>query len=93
MLDTPEQEDFDLILMDCEMPVMDGYEATRRIRAREQQEGSGHLPIIALTASALEQDRDRALKSGMNDYLSKPFKLDDLAQILRPVIRSAAEPA
>ncbi len=91
VLDTLEQEDFDLILMDCEMPVMDGYEATRRIRAREQQEGSAHLPIIALTASALEQDRDRALKSGMDDYLSKPFKLDDLAQILRPVIRSAAE--
>jgi len=88
VLDILERDSFDLILMDCEMPVMDGYEATRRIRAREREEGSGHLAIIALTAHALDQDRDRALESGMDDYLSKPFKLDELVQILAPVARS-----
>ncbi|BAO44099.1 ATP-binding protein [Thiolapillus brandeum] len=88
VLDILEEDSFDLILMDCEMPVMDGYEATRRIRAMERDKGSGHLPIIALTAHALDQDRDRALDSGMDDYLSKPFKLDELAEILKSVSKS-----
>ncbi len=69
-----------LILMDCRLPVMDGYEATRRIR---QLSGLGELPIIALTANVLQGDRDACLQAGMNDYLAKPFKHTDLQQILQ----------
>ncbi|MBX8497393.1 ATP-binding protein [Pseudomonas cichorii] len=69
-----------LILMDCRLPVMDGYEATRRIR---QLSGLGELPIIALTANVLQGDRDACLQAGMNDYLAKPFKHADLQQVLQ----------
>ncbi|GFM81491.1 histidine kinase [Pseudomonas cichorii] len=69
-----------LILMDCRLPVMDGYEATRRIR---QISGLGELPIIALTANVLQGDRDACLQAGMDDYLAKPFKHADLQQVLQ----------
>ncbi len=84
VLDTLQESEFDLVLMDCEMPEMDGYEATRRIRQNEQQHDLPHLPVIALTAHAMERDRNQALASGMDDYLSKPFKLDELIDILLP---------
>lgn len=83
-LEMLRQSTFDLLLMDCEMPVMDGYEATRRIRQHEQQQGDVHLPIIALTAHAMEQDRQKALACGMDDHLTKPFKLEELANVLQP---------
>lgn len=67
------------VLMDCRLPVLDGYEASRQIR---QLEGREDLPIIALTANALLGDRDACLKAGMNDYLAKPFKRADLQQVL-----------
>jgi signal transduction histidine kinase/ActR/RegA family two-component response regulator len=71
---------FDLILMDCQMPEMDGYEATQRIRALE---GSGpRTPIVALTANALRGDRERALAVGMDDHLAKPYAIDDLQQMI-----------
>ncbi|OQR30569.1 hybrid sensor histidine kinase/response regulator [Pseudomonas sp. Bc-h] len=74
------REKYALILMDCRLPVMDGYEATRRIR---QLPGLETLPIIALTANARHGDREICLQAGMNDYLAKPFKRTDLQQVLQ----------
>jgi signal transduction histidine kinase/DNA-binding response OmpR family regulator len=72
-------ESFDLVLMDWHMPVMDGLEATRVIRSRGLAD---HTPIVALTASAMEGDRERALAAGMSDYLSKPLRMDALEEVL-----------
>ncbi|MDO9118606.1 MAG: response regulator [Nitrospira sp.] len=73
---------FDLILMDCQMPVMDGFTATARIRDREQQTQVARIPIIALTANAMDGDRERCLAAGMDDYLSKPFSQQALGDLL-----------
>ena len=73
--------DFDAVLMDCQMPEMDGLEATRRARAHERASGS-HVPIIALTANAMVGDREQCLDAGMDDFLSKPFQLRDLSAAL-----------
>jgi len=70
---------YDLILMDCHMPVMDGFEATRRIRDDEFERERGHTPIVALTADALAGDRERCLESGMDDYMTKPVSSAMLA--------------
>ena len=74
-LDFLEQEQFDGVLMDCQMPIMDGYSATRRIREIEQLE---HLPVLAMTANAMAGDREKALESGMNDHIPKPINVDEL---------------
>ena len=70
---------YDLILMDCHMPQMDGFEATRRIRDDEFERGRGHTPIVALTADALAGDRERCIESGMDDYMTKPVSSSMLA--------------
>lgn len=74
--------EFDLVLMDCQMPVMDGYEATRRIRVFEMTASRKPLRIVAMTANAQADDRARCLASGMDDYIRKPFVIEDLIQIL-----------
>ncbi|MGZ5008452.1 MAG: response regulator [Methylobacter sp.] len=78
------QGGMDLILMDCMMPDMDGYESTRRIREEEAESArKPHIPIIALTANALESDKERCLATGMDDYLPKPFRIEALRSILK----------
>ncbi len=76
----------DIVFMDCQMPVMDGYSAVRIQRARDAKAGIPRLPIIALTANALEDDRQKCIDAGMDDFVSKPFRKDDLVEALRRVI-------
>ena len=90
-----EKGRYDLILMDCQMPEMDGFEATRAIRAQEARRGDAlQIPIIALTAHAFDKDREDCLAAGMNDYLAKPFDRDQLEELLEPwIARLAAQTA
>jgi CheY-like chemotaxis protein len=85
VLDALVRQAFDLILMDVQMPTMDGLEATAAIRAREQTTGT-HIPIIAMTAHAMQGDRERCLAAGMDEYISKPIKLDDLDTAMKLVL-------
>jgi CheY-like chemotaxis protein len=92
-LDMLERQRFDAVLMDCLMPVMDGYAATRALRLRPELRT---LPVIALTANAMVGDRDKVLAAGMNDHIAKPIKLEQLfgtlARWLRPARAIGAEP-
>lgn len=84
---------FDLVIMDCQMPVMDGFEATRRIREIEILSRAGlPLPILALTANAMEGDRERCLRAGMDAYLAKPFSSDELSSAIRELFVAAPAP-
>ncbi|HRY16063.1 MAG TPA: response regulator, partial [Candidatus Competibacteraceae bacterium] len=87
-----EQHSCDLVFMDCQMPVMDGFQATALIREREQRQGLARLPIVALTAHAVSGDRERCLAVGMDDYLSKPFSQEDLVGILNHWLPTPLKP-
>jgi CheY-like chemotaxis protein len=76
-----ERDRYDLVFMDCQMPDMDGYEASAIIRRREKESG-GHLPIIAMTAHAMTGDRDKCIKAGMDDYISKPIRREEILQAI-----------
>jgi CheY-like chemotaxis protein len=80
-LDALATVSYALVLMDCQMPLMDGFEATRRIRQAEQSSG-GHIQIVAMTANAMQGDRERCLEAGMDDYLAKPIRRELLAAML-----------
>jgi len=84
-LDQVFAESFDLVLMDVQMPILDGLEATRQIRQREQTLGT-HLPIIAMTAHAMQGDRERCLEAGMDGYISKPILPRELATVMAEVL-------
>ena len=83
-----ESQYFDLVLMDVQMPEMDGLEATAAIRRRERQTGQ-HIPIVAMTAHAMKEDRERCLATGMDDYLAKPLDPEELYALIE---RLAAPP-
>jgi len=87
-----ETNSYDAVLMDCHMPLLDGYEATREIRRMEVVAG-GHMPIIALTANAMEGDRALCFQAGMDDFLSKPFKIDELARVIRRWVHDGVLPS
>ena len=76
-----QKGDYDLILMDVQMPVMDGYEATKAIRALDNKEVAD-IPIVAMTANAFDEDKRQALESGMNDHIAKPLDMDKLFDVL-----------
>ena len=77
-----KEQAFDIILMDCEMPLMNGFEATRAIRQWEQENQRPPIPIIALTAHIMDEHKERSLECGMNDYLAKPIELSELRDML-----------
>lgn len=78
--------EYDLILMDCRMPVLDGYEATEAIRRMQDQRGK-RVPIIGVTACAMEGDRERCFAAGMDDYYTKPLTVDGFEELLRRWMR------
>jgi two-component system sensor histidine kinase/response regulator len=84
---------YDAVLMDGQMPGLDGFEATRLIRERERQAGSARLPIVAMTASAMKGDREKCLEAGMDDYVTKPVTPEALEAVLRRWVGNAAAPA
>ncbi len=91
-LDALRQSDYDAVLMDCQMPVMDGFEASRQIRSRASGIRNSAIPIIALTAHAMTGDREKCIAAAMNDYLSKPIEPAQIAEILAKWIRPPKPP-
>jgi signal transduction histidine kinase/CheY-like chemotaxis protein len=83
-----ESRHYDLILMDCQMPGLDGYEATRRLRALP---GGASIPVVAMTANAMKGDRDRCIAAGMNDYLSKPVRADRMREVLSAYLGASTQ--
>ena len=81
-LEALDKQEFDLVLMDVQMPEMDGLQATVAIRKSEMKSGR-HIPIIAMTAHAMAGDKERCLEAGMDDYITKPIRPEQLADVLK----------
>ncbi len=88
-LEAVETKSYDLVLMDIQMPEMGGYEATRRIRSAEAEKQTPEIPVIAMTAHAMQGDREKCLAAGMNDYVTKPIDREALAKVLEKWLPSA----
>lgn len=86
------REQFDLILMDVQMPVMNGFDATREIRKIEQAEGRPHTPIVAVTANAMQGDRQKCLEAGMDDYIAKPVQAPELEHAVKKYLSGSGGP-
>jgi PAS domain S-box-containing protein len=94
VLSALESDPVDLILMDCQMPGMDGFETTRRLREMERNgRRAGHTPIVALTSNAIKGDREQCLAAGMDDYISKPFEPDKLIDVIAKLLATKAPAA
>jgi CheY-like chemotaxis protein len=91
VLEMLKADSYDLIFMDCHMPVLDGYDTTQEIRRREASESGEHVPIVAMTADAMQGDRERCLSVGMDDYMAKPISLDALDDMLDRWLAPGAE--
>jgi signal transduction histidine kinase/CheY-like chemotaxis protein/HPt (histidine-containing phosphotransfer) domain-containing protein len=89
-LDACARLPYDLIFMDCQMPEMDGFESTAALRSREAETGARRIPIVALTAHAMAGERSRCLAAGMDDYLTKPLRLDELSRVIQHWIQEPA---
>lgn len=83
-----KSQSFDLVLMDVQMPGIDGFEATHFIRQWEKETGGKHIPVIGMTAHALAGDRERCLNAGMDDYIAKPFHPDDFKNKMDQQLRT-----
>ena len=90
-LDKLHRGTYSLILMDCQMPIMDGFEATKRIRQMAIQDAKYDLPIIAMTANAIQGDREKCINAGMNDYISKPLTSKGLTDMVNQWVRHHTE--
>ncbi len=86
-----EKKDYDIVLMDCQMPVMDGYEATRKIRDENSSVRNHRIPIIAMTANAVDGDRQWCLDVGMDDYISKPINRQEFANVIKRYLKNGRE--
>lgn len=87
-----EENDYDIVLMDCQMPEIDGYQATKIIREKEEKNNNiKHIPVVALTANAMIGDREKCLRAGMDDYLSKPIKADKLLEVIKKYAGTGAD--
>ncbi len=89
VIDVLQNQQYDVILMDIQMPIMDGYQATSCIREKERLTGE-HIPIIGITAFAMESDRQKCFAIGMDDYLSKPFHKDDFYDVIEKHLNISA---
>jgi CheY-like chemotaxis protein len=88
-VETAQKDTFDLIFMDCQMPEMDGFEASRRITELKEKGIITSLPIIALTANAMKGDHERCIDAGMNDYLTKPIRRNEIVEKLQKWVKSS----